>query len=278
MQELNSALKTFNTVINLNETIVNELLKVFDILLKDREKLSIEEINKFEKNKATLEIFNEHLLNGGTLATYKLSSSDMALVKETIDANDKSFLKLQENNDDKDFLGKFNGKHFAFESLFIKNDDASYMMFLKNTDLNKFVELKAYLDENNYSNNISLVKKDITNILKIDESKPLMTLDILNDQSYEIIANALNANKIPFEVANQEHGVRIVYEKENKQNVLHTIDTCKVIDPVERALLIANYNKDFNNRKEAQNEVDKLINNVPQIDKILQKNANDGKE
>lgn len=272
-KELDAGLKTINTLINVEKILIDELLKALDILLKDRENLSKDQIDKLEKTKTCVESLKDHLMNGGTLAIFKCSKSDKELISQVLDSNDKAFLKMQEG-DNKEFLGEYSGNHFAFDYTFFKENDDNFKLLIKNTDMTKFKELKNYLDEKKYKNSIQIVEKDVNDVLKIDKDKKLMTLDIPDDEIFKQIANVLNSNKIPFEVANEEHGVRIIYEKEKEGDILHAIDSCKNIGPKERAYLITMQNKDFNNRADSAKQVDKMINDSPTLADLIKKIEN----
>lgn len=270
--EFNTALKIANTVNNLHKILLEQISKFIDILLKDRDKLSDDEVDKCNKLKDVTEKFQDYLKGGGRLEQYSISEADKSLIEQILTENDKSYEEWTKNKVNSDFEGKFAGNHFAFENVFIKLPDDTYAMYIREADLSKFKDLVDYMNENQYKNDISLVKKDISNILKIDNTKDLMSLDIKENIVYQTIANALNASHIPFEVANQESGQRIIYEKDNKNLVLDTIDNLKELSKEIRSDLILNQNKDFNNRKEAKDTVNAMIKDEPT------KENNDNKE
>lgn len=283
-KELDAGLKTLNTLINVEKIFVDQLLKALDILLKDKENYKKDKVDILEKTKKCVEGLKDHLLNGGTLTMFSCSKSDKELITQVLDSNDKAFIKMQENGDSKEFLSEYNGNHFAFDFVFNEDGKDNYMLLIKNTDLTKLQDLKSYLDEKKYTNSIQIFEKDVKDILKIDKNKKLMTLSIPDDNIFKDIANVLNASKIPFEVANEEHGVQIIYEKDNENDVLHAIDTCKNIGPKERAYIITMENKEFNNRQESAKQVDKMINDAPTLADLIKKlegkgnTGNDGRD
>lgn len=267
-KELDATIKTINTTINIEKTFIDQLLKMLEIVLKDRDNLPAEELKKYENMQMCCENIKDHLINGGTLVPFRCSVSDMELIQQKLAANEEAFINATEGKDDKVYIGEFEGNHFAFDNIFMKESEDTYVMYIKNTDLQKANDLIAYLD-GKYPNNIKLVEKDIKNILKIDENEKLMCLEVINDKTFKTIANVLNAYKVPFEIANQEYGAKIIYEKKDKEKVVAAIDTCKNIDMNERYLLIGKYNYEFNDRKEAQKQVDEMVNDAPKMDEIL---------
>lgn len=275
-KELDAGLKTINTLINVEKILIDELLKALEVLLKDRENYSKVKVDNLEKMKTCAEGLKDHLLNGGTFTFFKCSKSDKELISQVLDSNDQAFIKMQQG-DNKEFIGEYSGNHFAFDYIFSKNEnDENYKLLIKNTDLAKFNDLKNYLDEKKYKNTIQMIEKNVKDVLKIDKSKKLMTLNIPDDAIYKEIANVLNSSKIPFEVANEEHSVSIVYEKEHENDVIHAIASCKNIGEKERAFLIAVQNKEFNNRSESAKQVDKMINDSPTLADLIKKTENKG--
>ena len=266
MQEYEAFNQTFRLLQNQLKEVLDFLAKALDILLKDKEKLSDELIKEYEKDKKVIDIFTEYLNGKGLVVPFVVSENDKVLIEQALNQNEKAFLDSKDKND-KEFITTFDNKHFAFEHYFHKNTDNSYMLLLKDRDVSKLKDLKEYLDKNFPDNQIELFKKDIKNLLSIDNSKPLNTLDVFNS-SYKEIASILNAYKVPFEVANMEQDmVKIIYERDYLNEVNRALRNADISDK-EMAYYISN-SKEFNNREEAKNKVNEMLNEKPNIDKLL---------
>ena len=277
-KEMDLSFKTMKAASNTYKMILDEILKMLDVLLKDRDNLKEEEFKKYSDAKNVAEMFKDHVSNGGMLVPIKCTQEDIELIESKLTENDKAYIDMVENKNDKAFVGEFNNNHFAFDNLPIKTDKGDYIMYIKNTDLLKFRDFKEYLDEHQIPNNISVIEKDIRNLLKIDETKELLSMEIPKQKSFEIIANTLNVYKIPFEVANEEYGIRIIFEKEKKKEVIHAIFSCNSIDEQERAFLINQQIKEINNRTEAETTVKEMLNDAPTMPDILKNDKDEGNE
>lgn len=258
-------------------------LNTLDILLKERDPLANNVAEKIEKMKATVDILKDHMSADGNIFVFRCSPSDKKLVEDVLKANEKAFIDKQ-NGDDKEFVGKFNNKHFSFEEFHILNPDNSYDMFVKNTDFGKFCDLISYLNENNMPNNIKLYHKNIKNILEYDDNKQLVYMDLLplKESSTFCIANMLNNNGVPFELSVDEHGVSLLFDKENEGKVDTLIHHCSELDITEQYYCIKMAKRDFNNRQEAKEAVDKLIKESPKMPdiklKVQQETEDKGRE
>lgn len=273
-QEMDMALKTMNTVANIEKLFMEQLQKMLDMLMANKDDLKKDDIKKYEKMQYIVKDFNEYISKGGVLGIFNCSAEDKANIERICKENDMAFTDMEKNKNAKDFIYKYDGIHFAFENMSLKDKDGNYQMFIKNTDMNKLNQLKEYMDKEGISNSIELQVKDIRNLLKIDENKELNTLDIIKQSTYETIANSLNANQIPFEVANQDDGVRIIYERQDEGKVLELVDSIKAIDIKERANLISERNKEFNNRSENK----EMVKEALKVDKSDNKPEKDDKK
>lgn len=263
MQEFEAAVKMMQAEIR---DILDFFIKSLDVLLKDNEKLDVKLIKEYENDKKVLEMFTDYINGKGLIVPFEVSENDKVLMEQTLEKNDKAFIDSN-NNNDKEFVSTFDGKHFAFEHYFHKMEDGKYMILLKDKDMSKLKALKEYLDKDFPNNTIDLYKKEIKNLLSIDESKPLNFIDVFTN-SYKEIAPILNAYKIPFEVANMEQDmVKIIYERKNADFVNRAIRNSN-IDDKEASYYILN-SKEFNNRNEAKDRVNEMLNEKPDIDKMI---------